>query len=119
MNINYDRKLTFIGFIEVDIYIPPHLYTFILIFVTPLQASKFRKTISFHLNYHPLYHSLAVVFHLCIVYCSSMSERDLYDASRDGDLTEAKRLLDAGADMNWRDGVSDILYYSFNMHCRD
>ena len=40
-----------------------------------------------------------------------MSERDLYDASGKGDLTEVERLLDAGADMNWRNDVRDILYY--------
>ena len=41
-----------------------------------------------------------------------MSGKDLNDASGKGDLTEVKRLLDAGADVNWRNDVRDILYYS-------
>ena len=40
-----------------------------------------------------------------------MSGKDLHNASRDGDLTEVERLLNAGADMNWRDDVRDILYF--------
>ena len=45
-----------------------------------------------------------------------MSGKDLYNASKKGDLTEAKRLLDSGADINWEDwnggyNVWDILYY--------
>ena len=39
-----------------------------------------------------------------------MSDIDLYDASERGDLTEVKRLLDSGADVNLESIVWDILY---------
>jgi len=38
-----------------------------------------------------------------------MSGRDLYNASQRGDLTEVKRLLDSGADVNWQDEVYYII----------
>ena len=40
-----------------------------------------------------------------------MSGKDLYNASYRGDLTEVKRQLDKGADVDWEDEVFDILYY--------
>ena len=42
-----------------------------------------------------------------------MSGKDLWNASYRGDLTEVKRLLDSGAEVNWVniDWVWDILYY--------
>ena len=40
-----------------------------------------------------------------------MSGEDLYWASERGDLTEVKRLLDSGAEVNWDGPVWDILYY--------
>ena len=41
-----------------------------------------------------------------------MSGRDLYNASKRGDLTEVERLLDSGAEVHWETiGVWDILYY--------
>ena len=53
-----------------------------------------------------------------------MSSEDLYDASRRGDLTEVKRLLDSGAEVNWENSgyVWDILYYIIlysDVHCSD
>ena len=40
-----------------------------------------------------------------------MSGKDLYDASQRGDLTEVKRHLDSGADVNWQDEVYYIILY--------
>jgi hypothetical protein len=40
-----------------------------------------------------------------------MSGKDLYRASLRGDLTEVKRLLDSGVDVNYDNDVWDILYY--------
>ena len=40
-----------------------------------------------------------------------MSGKDLYNASNRGDLTEVKRLLDRGAEVNWQDGVYYIILY--------
>ena len=39
-----------------------------------------------------------------------MSGEDLYKASERGDLTEMGRLLDRGIDVDWDDGVWNILY---------
>ena len=40
-----------------------------------------------------------------------MSGKDLYDASDRGDVTEVKRLLDRGADVNYEYGVYYIILY--------
>ena len=44
---------------------------------------------------------------------SNMSGGELYIASEMGDLTEVRRLLDSGADVNWGNShmVWNILYY--------
>ena len=49
-----------------------------------------------------------------------MSGEDLFNASQRGDLTEVKRLLDSGADVNWEnsDRVYYIILYS-DVHCSD
>ena len=47
-----------------------------------------------------------------------MSGKDLFKASERGDLTEVKRLLESGADVNWHDGVYYIILYS-DVHCSD
>jgi hypothetical protein len=51
-----------------------------------------------------------------------MSGRDIFDASERGDLTEVKRLLDRGADVNYDYFVRDILCYIIlyiDAHCSD
>ena len=52
-----------------------------------------------------------------------MSGKDLYYASVRGYLTEVKRLLDSGAEVNWQDVVYYIiLYYTIlysDVHCSD
>ena len=53
-----------------------------------------------------------------------MSGKDLFNASSIGDLTEVKRLLDSGAEVNYEYivWVWDILYYTIlysDVHCSD
>ena len=48
--------------------------------------------------------------------------KDLYNASKRGDLTEVKRLLDRGVNVNYERYVWDILYYVIlysDVHCSD